>query len=1120
MARLKLRQSSFAGGEIADHVHGRADLSKYLTGARELFNMIPLVHGSVVNRPGTEFIAQTHATYAEANLYPGDGQWPTVPDKVHAAPFLVGFEYAEDDTYLLEIGRHYIRPFRDGAPILTGTEFSIDDISDPAAHTTRCLVEVTAAQHTFAHGDLVYIDDVGGSVELNKRYWYVRIREGHEIAIDTVTENVTMASSPTAISSVTDTSGIARVVTSVGHGYTGSEDVICTGVDGEMGDEINGKMYEVGFIDATTFDLLASSVAGLTAGTTGSVDEVTSYEIEVDPDGNHYFENGDHVYIDGVSGAMGTYVNDQWWIITWVSAVTFTLNNITIESRPQGTGGWCDCKARTIAVTGSPIADDEFYLMDLQMNDVDYDDLTAYTSGGTVQRRYDLRKERAEDKSDVPYLDADAMELHRAQSADVMVLVHRSWGPRELIRADHDDWSCDLITFQPEIATPENLTVTAGTGSEVNWYVTAISEDTAEESSPATVQSLDPNPAVGSGTAITIQWDAVTGAQYYYVYRDDQTYRRAGFLGIVDDDGEGGPFTFATAADAEAIEPDFTIGPPSEKNPFSDGDGSGDCPGAVVWHEQRLFFASTTVAPQQIWASVVGTYYNLNDSVPIDPSDSLNFIVASTKENRINNLISLSALIAQTTAREFKVVGAGGSLLTAQAGGVEVLPQSHIGSGPLQALTIEDGALFVADTGPDIRDLAYQYEVDGFKGSDLSVLVPHFLEGYSLVDWDYAKAPYRTLWLVRSDGILLCLSYHKEHNVWGWSKHQLQGGDITSVAAVREGRSHSVYLAVGRTIDGNEVHYIEKFHSRDFRDYDMNYDVKQAFFVDCGLTYDEPIPATPGIDDDANYVHPATGLIRMGSNWNDFTIDSGTWPSAPNWDGDYIDASGFEGTGGIEEGMNGKRFYVIAKSGSPLFSIQVVLVESEEDVEYTTVDSTYMSGWVQTRFGVFRKAVKTSTRAHHLEGEEVQILADGKVAAPQTVTDGAITLGDDVTRAGIIHLGLGITSRIELLDAETNDPANPIRGLSQNLEGCAIQVRNSRGIEWGPDTNHLTHHVERPMVQYGTAIELENGVIRTENLRLTGEYNHSRLVIQQTNPLPIEILAVIREIDVKMPPKS
>jgi hypothetical protein len=88
---------------------------------------------------------------------------------------------------------------------------------------------------------------------------------------------------------------------------------------------------------------------------------------------------------------------------------------------------------------------------------------------------------------------------------------------------------------------------------------------------------------------------------------------------------------------------------------------------------------------------------------------------------------------------------------------------------------------------------------------------------------------------VRSDGKALALTFNRDQEVVAWT-HWDTDGDYESVASVREttagGREDSVYFVVERIINGATVRYIERQHTRYFSA------VEDAFFVDCGLTYD------------------------------------------------------------------------------------------------------------------------------------------------------------------------------------------------------------------------------------------------------------------------------------------
>lgn len=84
-----------------------------------------------------------------------------------------------------------------------------------------------------------------------------------------------------------------------------------------------------------------------------------------------------------------------------------------------------------------------------------------------------------------PYGADDLARLYYAQTADVMTICHPNYAPRELTRTGHTAWTLSLITFKPTVDAPINMAVvnTVGTGSVVYKYrVTAVIEENYEES--------------------------------------------------------------------------------------------------------------------------------------------------------------------------------------------------------------------------------------------------------------------------------------------------------------------------------------------------------------------------------------------------------------------------------------------------------------------------------------------------------------------------------------------------------------------------------------------------------------------------------------------------------------
>jgi hypothetical protein len=88
------------------------------------------------------------------------------------------------------------------------------------------------------------------------------------------------------------------------------------------------------------------------------------------------------------------------------------------------------------------------------------------------------------------------------------------------------------------------------------------------------------------------------------------------------------------------------------------------------------------------------------------------------------------------------------------------------------------------------------------------------------------------VWAVRSDGVLLGLTYVREHEIVAWHHHDFENGIVENVCVVPENDEDAVYLCVKRTIDGSDVRYIERMQTRAVQD------IKDLVIMDSAITYD------------------------------------------------------------------------------------------------------------------------------------------------------------------------------------------------------------------------------------------------------------------------------------------
>lgn len=276
---------------------------------------------------------------------------------------------------------------------------------------------------------------------------------------------------------------------------------------------------------------------------------------------------------------------------------------------------------------------------------------------------------------------------------------------------------------------------------------------------------------------------------------------------------------------------DYILGDTSQTPPKSTLtlNSGADFPSAVAYHEQRRWFANTATEPQTVWCTRSATESNLTSSVPSREDDAIKFRLASTKQNAITHLLSMIDLIALTAGGVFRVYSENGVITPAS---VAIKSQSTIGSNNVQPILVDRSALYVQANGNRVRELSaggpatnYQYQA-----LDVTVMAPHLFNGYTIVDMDWADEPDKTVWCVRSDGVLLGMTYLPEQQVYAWHQH-VTDGSVESVCCVSENGIAATYITVQRQIGARSVKMIERLHNRLFTQ------AVNAYFVDCGLTY-------------------------------------------------------------------------------------------------------------------------------------------------------------------------------------------------------------------------------------------------------------------------------------------
>lgn len=432
-----------------------------------------------------------------------------------------------------------------------------------------------------------------------------------------------------------------------------------------------------------------------------------------------------------------------------------------------------------------------------------------HTQGGTVLSAgvpYEIAN---------PYAEADLFDIHYVQSADVLTLVHPGYAPRELRRLGATNWTLTTITFAAPTA-PTTPTATKVGGTELKYtyayVVTAIGADGISESQKSPVATVTAN-LFETGQVIDITWSAVTGATRYNVFK--QQGGAFGYIGSTSD----------LMLRDDNIDPDMSKTPPIYETVFNT---TGEYPGAVSYFEQRRCFAGSINKPQNIWMTKSGTESNMSYSLPLRDDDRISFRVAAREANTIRHIVPLTQLVLLTSAAEWRVTSVNSDAVTPTT--ISVGPQSYVGASNVQPVIINNTLIYGAARGGHVRELAYNWQANGYLTGDLSLRAPHLFDNLDITDMAYAKAPMPVVWFVSSNGKLLGLTYVPEQQIGAWHQHDTDGV-FESITVVAEGAEDVLYAVIRRTINGATKRYVERMASRQFANQN------DAFFVDCGATY-------------------------------------------------------------------------------------------------------------------------------------------------------------------------------------------------------------------------------------------------------------------------------------------
>lgn len=230
-------------------------------------------------------------------------------------------------------------------------------------------------------------------------------------------------------------------------------------------------------------------------------------------------------------------------------------------------------------------------------------------------------------------------------------------------------------------------------------------------------------------------------------------------------------------------------------------------PSAMSFYQDRLFFGGTDKDKLDIWASQTGNYDDFYSHQTPQDNDGVHFRLTSDSVNKPSAFLSMNSLLSFTAASTW-AISSGSSLAAITPSSVSARQQSANGVSDIAPLIIGDRALFVSENGDRVRDMAYDYSTDTFKGTDQTLYNRDLFIGHKIIAWCSQETPDNIIWACRDDGKLLSFTYIFDQQVSSWSLHETKGS-FESCACVPGEEQDEAYFVVKRTIGGQEKRYVE-----------------------------------------------------------------------------------------------------------------------------------------------------------------------------------------------------------------------------------------------------------------------------------------------------------------------
>lgn len=711
------------------------------------------------------------------------------------------------------------------------------------------------------------------------------------------------------------------------------------------------QAFVLGFTD---YYLRFYAQEGVITETAKTITAITQASPGVFTIAGHGYSTGNEIYVENVGGMEE--INGAFYLVVKIDANTFSLT-------------------------------------DLDGNAINTTAFTAFTSGGTAARVYEI---------ETPYTQIQAEMLMMDGINDIQYLLDGVHMPRKLTRQGNTDW-----TLASYIRTDDPYEQKAITG--------------ITQANPASVV------AVGHGRE--------TGDQVFLEEITGMTELNNRYFTITKTDADN--FTL-DGEDSSAYAAYVSGGICSL---------AGNAPRAVGLYGGRLFLggsdndpdiANGSMSPDTTTGAPRYDVFTLGS----DPEDAVSLPIQSIGEGtpRIRFFVGTRSFLAVGTFGGMSKMNGGQDSVPISGTDIGTFPIDGIGVAEVRPVTFGNDIIYVQRGTEVVLSFQFSLASDGFEGFDTTLQSDELMDA-GIRQLTYQQGKPSLMWVLLNDGKFRSLTYRRSEAIVAWNTHSMGNaiGVISLCGEPQETNKDRLWACVKRRVNGVDRYMVEVSANNpiipEFKDQYTGRSNKEAdrtrwlnllweaqrrqVYLDSALTFDNTQTTT---------LTPGTGATVKGTE--DVSFVAGASVFSADMVGQYIYP---KYSTGDETGIVYITGYV---SGTE--------ITGKVEQAFPSLDPIASGSWYITK--------TTVSGLDHLEGEEVTVVEDGALAPSKTVENGTIELSTP-SCCGVV--GCSYTGIVETMPIELLLSSGITAGKYKSVGTIKALLRNTLGLSCGSDSYHL-----------------------------------------------------------------